>query len=87
MVRYELQLAGGGTLDHVPLAALVAVESSPVPFRPGDRVRFRANGVRGRVIRNAGSAVNTRTGNDVIVWRDPEGSECAHDAGLLEFVD
>lgn len=52
---------------------------------PGDRIRFRANQVRGVVIRNHGPAVNTETGNDVITWRCPDGGHCVHDAAELEL--
>lgn len=55
-------------------------------FRPGDTIRFRANGVTGTVTRNAGPAVNTCTGNDVIEWTDDERHGCIHDAAKLELV-
>ncbi len=54
------------------------------PLSPGDRVRFRSNGVAGVVVTNHGPAVNTETGNDVITWRVPVDGDCVHDSSKLE---
>jgi hypothetical protein len=64
-------------------------------YRKGDRIQFLSNGVLGQVVRNMGPAVNTRTGNDVIEWREvlPDGAGgerlgavCVHDAEKLWLV-
>jgi hypothetical protein len=55
-------------------------------FRPGDAIRFRANGVEGTVTRVSGPAVNSGSRAAVIEWTDDEGHGCIHDASKLEKI-